>query len=346
MNKFETVYYNHTFKLSKKKIKDFENFFIKKKIYKTNEYWRKRQKKLYFEIDKTKGEIKVFNDTNLGNKLKKKNLVFIKLLLFLILRKIILFFNKTNKFNFLINNLKNNLNYKLNKLKIDKIKNKKLKKVLTNINKLYPERIKFFFYLDKYLTIYKKKNSYKYLFEVGAGPAINACLLNYKFKTKSIVVDLQIQNIIAFLIVSTHFPDLKIIFCTYKDLIKNYNSFKNALKYKDIIFLSPNDIKKIPDNICNISINTCAFQEMSKSTIKNYIFQTRRILVSNNLFLSINRVSKFLGNKDFYNFKNLIIQPLTFLAKPKLVFPKFNFSTRHIVNIFQLKKTNSKINNS
>ena len=46
------------------------------------------------------------------------------------------------------------------------------------------------------------------MLEIGGGPAINASLLNYKYGTKSIIIDLQIQNIIAFLFISI-FPKFK-----------------------------------------------------------------------------------------------------------------------------------------
>ena len=65
------VYYNHTFYLSDKKIKKFKKIFIKKKVSKTNKYWYSRQKKFYFKIDESKSTIEIFNETNLGEELKR-----------------------------------------------------------------------------------------------------------------------------------------------------------------------------------------------------------------------------------------------------------------------------------
>ncbi len=337
MHKTKKGFYNHSFLLSKKNLKEFKNNFIKKKVFKTNQYWFSRQKRFYFEMDESKLQIKVFNETNLGDKLEKKNFILIKLFFLLILRKILSQFIKFDKYNLIINNLINNLDFYYNKIKIFFVKESRLKKKLNQINEKFPSKVKFFLYLNKYLNNFKTKKRYKFLFEIGAGPAINACLLNYKYKTKSLIVDLQIQNIIAFLTISNFFPNLKVSFKNYRNLEKNYGNIEKAFKHYDIIFLPPEDLNKLPNNICDLSINICAFQEMSKQTIKKYILETKRILTNNNLFISINRKTKFLGVKQYYNFRFLFIYPLKFLTNSKIVFPKYNFSTRHIVSILKLK---------
>ena len=175
------------------------------------------------------------------------------------------------------------------------------------------------------------------MLEIGGGPAINASLLNYKYGTKSIIIDLQIQNIIAFLFISNFFPNLKMSFENYRNLLKKNGNMKKAFKHYDIIFLSPEDLKKLPNDLCDLSINLCAFQEMSKKTIKNYLTETKRILSNNNLFISINRKRKYLGVKQFYSYKHLYISSIKFLRKSNYVFPKYNFSTRHIVSVFKFK---------
>ena len=162
--------------------------------------------------------------------------------------------------------------------------------------------------------------------------------MNYKYKTKSIIIDLYTQNTVALLFISLFFPNIKISFENYKNLIKKYKSFEKAFKYFDIIFLPPGDIKKIPKNFFNFSINLCAFQEMSKTTIKNYILETRRVLAPNNFFISINRDSKFLGFKQIFKHQYLYINPFKLILKPKLVFPKYNFSTKHVVSIIKYIK--------
>ena len=89
MNKTNKGYYNHSFSLSKKKYQEFEELFLKRKIFKTNKYWFSRQKKFYFELDKSKLQVNVFNETNLGEKLEKKNYIIIKLFFLMIIRKVL-----------------------------------------------------------------------------------------------------------------------------------------------------------------------------------------------------------------------------------------------------------------
>lgn len=337
MSKSNRGYYNHTFCLTSDNIKKFKEIFIKKKVSKTNKYWFSRQKRFYFKIDELKSQISIFNETNLGEELKKNNLFLINLFFLITIRKFINLFTTYNKFNSSINNSINNLDFYLNKIKILFLNEKKLKKKLLQINEKFPSKIKFFLYLYKNLSSLEKRNSYKHMLEIGGGPAINACLLNYKYKTKSIIIDLQIQNIIAFLFISNFFPNIKISFESWDNLIKKYGNIKNTFKHYDIIFLSPVDLGKLPNNLCDLSINLCAFQEMNKTTIKSYITETKRILNKKNLFISINRESKFLGVKSFYNYKHLHINPLILLKKSKFVFPKYNFSTRHMISVFKFK---------
>ena len=71
MNKTNKVITTTLFFIQKK-YQEFEELFLKRKIFKTNKYWFSRQKKFYFELDKSKLQVNVFNETNLGEKLEKK----------------------------------------------------------------------------------------------------------------------------------------------------------------------------------------------------------------------------------------------------------------------------------
>ena len=128
MTNLKRGFYNHTFLLPKKKIKKIEHLLKKKKLIKTNHYWFSRQKKYYIEIDNSNSEIKVFNETNLGEKLKKDYFFLFKLIFLVVLRKFISLFIKFDYFNPIINNSYNNLDYYLNRIKILSIKKKKFKK--------------------------------------------------------------------------------------------------------------------------------------------------------------------------------------------------------------------------
>ena len=166
MNKSNRSYYNHTFRLTGDNIKKFKEIFIKKKVSKTNKYWFSRQKRFYFKIDESKSQIAIFNETNLGEELKKNNLFLINLFFLVTIRKFINLFTTYNKFNSSINNSINNLDFYLNKIKILFLNEKKLKKKLLQINEKFPSKIKFFLYLHKNLSTFEKRNSYKYMLEI------------------------------------------------------------------------------------------------------------------------------------------------------------------------------------
>ena len=66
----------------------------------------------------------------------------------------------------------------------------------------------------------KKKRTFKHMLEIGGGPAINASLLNYKYGTKSIIIDFANSKYYCFFVYIQFFPNLKMSFENYRNLLK------------------------------------------------------------------------------------------------------------------------------
>ena len=61
---------------------------------------------------------------------------------------------------------------------------------------------------------------------------------------------------------------------------------------KSYIFLTPEQINRLPDSYFNVGINTNSFAEMPINEIKKYFTLFRRTLNRNNLFFTVNRIEK------------------------------------------------------
>ena len=333
-------FYEMEFSLKRKHLLELSKVLLKNKKSNTNKYWSKRQDLMRINIEKKRNLVKISNESNLGNLLKKENYVFVKTFFFAICNKFLynILKKKNDNVYLRIQNLKLNLIFLKNKKKIKSIKNPKIKDVLTKINQIYPLKIQTFFELFEKIEKVKNKFQLNKCIEIGSGPAIHVGLLNYLYGSKAVIVDLAIQKNIAFIFLKKYFPDIKSDFNGYQKIIKKYQSIEKAFKYNDIIYIEPEYIDKLPSNYFNFSINVTSMQEMSKKQIKIYMKILQNILIPNNFLLLINRKKKYLGNNKFFKFDDILCVNYTKLLSDTYSYPKFNYDSSHIVSIIKINK--------
>ena len=333
-------FYENEFSLDRKHILELKKILLNNKKTSTNKYWLKRQDLMKIKIDQKKNIIKISEESNLGNVIKKENFVFIKFIYFSILNKIVhkVFNNKNDNLYRRVQNLKLNLFYLINIKKIKFIENLKIKKALIEINELYPLKIWSLFILINKIEKLKNKIQLSKCIEIGSGPAVHVGFLNRLYGSKSIIVDLAIQKNIAFIFLKKFFPGVKINFYGYKKLMKKYKSLEKAFEFNDIIYIEPEYINKLPSNYFNYSINITAMQEMSKNDIKTYMNILQRILVPNNFFLSINRKKKILGKNKLFKFEDILCVNYKKILPDTFSYPKLNFDSSHRISTIKVLK--------
>lgn len=333
-------FYESEFSLNRKHILELKKILLNNKKTFTNKYWSKRQDLMKIKIDQKKNIVKISNESNLGNVIKRENFVFLKLIYFSIVNKIVhkVFNNKNDNLYNRVQNLKLNLFYLLNNRKIQLIENLKIKKVLIKINEIYPLKIQSLFILINKIEKLKNKVQLDKCIEIGSGPAVHVGFLNRLYGSKSIIVDLAIQKNLAFIFLKKFFPEVKINFYGYKKLIKKYKSLEKALEFNDIIYIEPEYINKLPSNYFNYSINITAMQEMSKNDIKSYMKILQRILVPNNFFLSINRKKKSLGKNKFFKSEDILCVNYKKILSETYSYPKLNFESSHQISTIKVLK--------
>ena len=205
---------------------------------KVDRYWEIRQKKFRYKFDITNKILWLRNESNL-EKYDHRNFKnnFFKFFVFILARKIIRRLGIKNSNidnNFSTYNLsqlnKNNLR-EINKIKLTRKDNK-----IKLLNNEFPERVFWLLKVIFQLTNFKKKlNKSDFAVDIGSGPCIVPGYLNYKFKIKTLVIDLPVQMLVGHAILNKYFPDTKICNLNLRQIIKKYGNIKNAFKYFDII---------------------------------------------------------------------------------------------------------------
>ncbi|MBD1138065.1 putative sugar O-methyltransferase [Pelagibacterales bacterium SAG-MED41] len=260
------------------------------KISKTD-YWEFFSKKFKYTI---KGKIlKIEGDS--GFYYSEKN-IFLSIKR--IIKKIFDFFNP-NKIRF--------LSYKkaFNKALLNKNVSKKkmffniedcVAKNFKEIKKIYPFRN---FYLDEhvirsyyYLNIinnYCKISNINSVMEIGPGSCNLIALLKKHFNIKNfILIDLPETLSSTIPIIDYLFPKSNILFPH-----ENSNKIdKSIIKKYDFIFLTPNQVNYLDENLIDLSINTDSFQEMNLDQVNIYLDLIQKVSNKNAYFFTKNRVEK------------------------------------------------------
>lgn len=184
-----------------------------------------------------------------------------------------------------------------------------------------------------------KKNTllskYKNILEIGAGCGILASLLLQE-KKKYFIVDIPNMILCSSSYLMTIFPNKK--YCLPNELTKSVE-----LDDKDIIFITPNQIKFLKDNYFDLIINNQSFQEMNYSEIDAYFNLIKRSLKFEGKFFSSNRLKKETNYFD-YPWKILNNFKIEFIKKNTFHIKNNNYLT-YLDKLLTKKDSNEKIYN-
>ena len=127
--------------------------------------------------------------------------------------------------------------------------------------------IKAYYYIN-ILNSYMELSKTKFITEIGAGNGNLMLLLKYHFKSKCIInIDLPETLILCVPFLENLFPNAKILLPNEI----NEKIDKDTLLNYDFIFLTPNQITLLEENLIDLFINTSSFMEMNMSQIEKYI---------------------------------------------------------------------------
>ncbi len=143
--------------------------------------------------------------------------------------------------------------------------------------------------INKNLDI-KKLN---FILEIGAGSGRTcSSLIKINEKLKYTICDIPPTLFIAQKNLSHLFPHKKIFKFRNFD---NYSNIKNEFENADIIFITPDQIRLLPNKIFDLSIAIDCLHEMNKSQVDNYFNEFDRL--SSNIFFKCQ-------NTQWANFEN------------------------------------------
>jgi len=142
------------------------------------------------------------------------------------------------------------------------------------------------------------------ILEIGAGSGIFSALMQDRFSSKNIIIDIPytLQNSIALFM--TIYPEKTFI-------LPNEISDKTNIYDYDLIFLTPDQKELIKDSSVGLAINTQSFMEMDYKEVVDYFSFVNRIVVNGGYFFISNRMRKVT---NFFNF------PFDLLIKYKRIF--------------------------
>ena len=268
------------------------NIFKEKNFLSKTEYWEYFSKKFKFSI---KGDIlKIFGES--GFYYSEKN--FFKSIKYNI-KKIFKFFH-INEIRFLDYNLAFDKIVEKQVKSYNKIissQNKLIVKSYDDIRKKFPFK-RFFineniiknYYNVNLLNNYIDLKNINTVLEIGPGSSNLTSLLKYHYSIKSfILIDLPETLTSSIPLVHHFFPNAKILFPN--ENIKKID--QTSIKEHDFIFLTPNQINLLDNDIVDLSINTDSFQEMNLEQINLYIDLIQRVSKKDSHFFLRNRIEKY-----------------------------------------------------
>ena len=222
-----------------------------------------------------------------------------------------------------------------NYLRIKLIKKKKERVLLGKINQTYPLSVHLFFKISNSINkIHNKAQLFKYI-EINPSHAIHTGLIHKIYKAKIIIVDLNRNKDFTFISLKKNFPNIKINFSGYKNIIKKFKTIDNALKYNDIIYIENKYIPKIPNNYCNFSMILNSFEKMKKKMIIHYLVNLGRILLPNNFVIWFRE--EYPKGLEYYS-NNFLTMKYDILYKKKNFFHKFNIFLESKISIIKVRK--------
>jgi len=146
------------------------------------------------------------------------------------------------------------------------------------------------YYNINLLNSYLDMTKLNCILEIGPGSCNLISLLKHHYNNKCfILVDLPETLLVSISIIHELFPDSKILLPNENTEMIN----KILLKNYDFIFLTPNQINLLDDNLVDLSINTNSFAEMNLEQVNNYIDFIQRVSKNGSFFFNTNRVEKY-----------------------------------------------------
>ena len=286
-----------TFKLSENFIKRYKSFtaselFVSQNKISKTDYWDHHSKKIKYNLNKNILNIEgdsgfYYEEKNLFRKIKT------------IIKKVLVFLNKNEvryldydvAFDKFLKNksyFKSQVNLKKESLLIKNfrdIKNKfPFKKFAINYHVVRS------YYIINLLNSYLDMTKVNYILEIGPGSCNLISLLKHHYNNKCfIIVDLPETQLVSIPIIYELFPNSKILFPNENTKMTDKMSLKNY----DFIFLTPNQIHLLDDNLVDLSINTNSFGEMNLEQVNEYIDLIQRVSKNGSFFFNTNRVEKY-----------------------------------------------------
>ena len=264
-------------------------------------YWDYHSKKINYKMKNSA----IFVEGASGNYIPETK-YFLKIFFidFLIMIKKIINFNKPKQMSY--NDAFNKIMSRneisgFQQIKFDK--NKIIAKNISQCKKIFSFKyvlndhyIRSYYYIN-ILNSYIELSKSKFIVEIGAGNGNLLSLLKYHFSPKCLIdIDLPETLILSISFLKNLFPKAKILLPN--EINQKIN--KDTLLNYDFIFLTPNQISLVDENLINLFINICSFQEMNMSQIRKYLNLIQKVGMNGSFFFNYNRVEKtpFAGKKD------------------------------------------------
>lgn len=149
-----------------------------------------------------------------------------------------------------------------------------------------------YYYRNLLIPFIKRKGAF---IEIGAGSGNLVNLLTYEYRPKNfVIVDLPESIINSFTFLNKVLPNNSFYLPHKISSIRDFNNiFQNTkMQSTNFIFMTPWQLKFIPNNLFDLSINVASFQEMRKSEISKYFKFIQNRSKKNGLFFCVNRLEK------------------------------------------------------
>lgn len=128
--------------------------------------------------------------------------------------------------------------------------------------------------------------------EIGPGSGYLAALIHHYRPGRLILIDLPEILPYSFLLLHRLFPDRPFL------LPNELEGDPVRLPDEGFIFMTSDQADQLPDQCVDIGVNTASFGEMLPDLVTHYFTLLRRIIKTDGLFFTCNRVEKWMSKED------------------------------------------------
>ncbi len=125
--------------------------------------------------------------------------------------------------------------------------------------------------------------------EIGPGSGYLAALVHYHRPGRLILIDLPEILPYSFLLLHRNFPDAPFV------LPNELEGDPIRLPEEGFVFMTSDQATRLPDHCMDIGVNTASFGEMLPGLVEHYFTLLRRIIRSEGLFFTCNRIEKWMN---------------------------------------------------